>query len=107
VALWIAAAVYFKIQDSKGWRGWTLFSWSCEHTNLTSGKMSFEAMCVRMASDPMEVPCVKLTWSQNYAFYAAIAVAVLEVFSLLLFGLALRKVKMELAQYSKITVERR
>jgi hypothetical protein len=50
VALWIAAAVYFKIQDSKGWRGWTLFSWSCEHTDLITGKMSFEAMCVRMVS---------------------------------------------------------
>lgn len=45
--------------------------------------------------------------SQNFTFYAAIAVAVLEMASLALFGHKLRKLKKEGAGYTKITVERR
>lgn len=43
--------------------------------------------------------------TQNYSFYAAIAVAVLEIVSLLLFGHKLRNVKKQGGGYTKITVQ--
>lgn len=66
IIVWIAAAVYFKLQDSKGQANWTLWSWSCSHENLINGKMSFKAMCVRLVSltPPISyliLPCW-LTW---------------------------------------------
>lgn len=48
IAAWIAAAAYFKWQDSQGKKSWDLWSWSCTHKSLKNGKMSFESMCVEM-----------------------------------------------------------
>lgn len=43
---------------------------------------------------------------QNYCFYTAVIVAALEIVSLVLFGLQLRKAKRE-GGYSRITAEKR
>ncbi|OQU96079.1 hypothetical protein CLAIMM_02215 isoform 2 [Cladophialophora immunda] len=86
IAIWVTAAVYFKLQDNKGERNWTLWSWSCSHKYLVNGKMSFQAMCVEL----------------NYCFNIAVVVAALEVLTLSLFGLQLRKAKRQ-GGYTSIT----
>ncbi len=47
-----------------------------------------------------------LTIPQNYCFYIAVVVAALEISSLLLFGVQLRRVKKE-GGYSRIIAEKR
>ncbi|KIX97719.1 uncharacterized protein Z520_06497 [Fonsecaea multimorphosa CBS 102226] len=89
IATWITAAVYFKLQDNKGERNWTLWSWSCSHKDLVNGKMSFQTMCVEL----------------NYCFYIAVIVAALELLNLSLFGLHLRKAKRQ-GSYTTITVQK-
>lgn len=56
IAAWIAAAVYFKLQDSRGKNNWGLWSWSCANKSLQNGKMSFATMCVEMVR--VEIPVV-------------------------------------------------
>ncbi|KAH8684493.1 hypothetical protein BGZ60DRAFT_397674 [Tricladium varicosporioides] len=87
IAAWIAAAVYFKIQDTKGKTSWDLWSWSCGHKSLQNGKMSFEIMCVEMQA----------------TFYSSIVVGIFEIISLAIFGSILRKARKE---YIRITVEK-
>lgn len=48
IVVWIAVAVYFKVQELKGAPTWTLWSWSCSHTDWTNGKMSFRSMCTKL-----------------------------------------------------------
>src|SRR5689334_12490181 len=50
IALWVAAVVYFKVQERKGAPIWTLWSWSCTHEDWTNGKMSFKSMCTKLVS---------------------------------------------------------
>ncbi|KIW70961.1 hypothetical protein PV04_03188 [Phialophora macrospora] len=88
IALWIGAVAYFKVQEQKGQPIWTLWSWSCTHEDWTNGKMTFSAMCTKL----------------NYSFYAGIAVAVLELASLLLFAFTLRNIKKGGRGYTRISV---
>ncbi|OAP54955.1 hypothetical protein AYL99_10655 [Fonsecaea erecta] len=90
IAIWVVAAVYFKLQDNKRERNWTLWSWSCSHKDLINGKMSFAAMCVEL----------------NYCFYIAVVVAALEVLNLSLFGFQLRKARSQ-GEYTTIVAEKR
>ncbi|KAK4947660.1 hypothetical protein LTR10_013606 [Elasticomyces elasticus] len=77
IAGWVAAAVYFKLQDTKGKADWTLWSWACTHEDLSNGKMSFKKMCIEM----------------QYSFYASTVVAALELISLVIFGWILVKTR--------------
>ncbi|OAL35370.1 hypothetical protein AYO20_05421 [Fonsecaea nubica] len=86
IAAWVAAAVYFKLQDNKGKKGWGLWSWSCTHQYLNNGKMSFEFMCTEM----------------KYTFIASIVVAALELISLVIFGVTLIRLRKRESGYSKL-----
>ena len=114
LAAWLAAALYFKLQDSKCKRNWGLWSWSCSHKSLENGKMSFEAMCVKLVSGsqgPELRACGGLTDSiltrQKFTFVASLVVAVLELASLIMFGVLLVRPRGNGVGYRKIVVEKR
>jgi hypothetical protein len=88
IAAWIAAAAYFKWQDSRGKKSWDLWSWSCNHKSLVNGKMSYETMCTEM----------------KYAWVASIIVAIFELVSLAIFVHIMYQGRKGGRDYSRISV---
>ncbi|KAL7944727.1 hypothetical protein V8C42DRAFT_325705 [Trichoderma barbatum] len=69
IAAWIAAVVYYKVDNARGKKHWDIWSWSCTHETWKGSKVSFEPLCVEL----------------NYSFYALIVSAVLEIACLTIF----------------------
>ncbi|KAL7930770.1 hypothetical protein V8C35DRAFT_329999 [Trichoderma chlorosporum] len=63
IIAWIAAVVYYKVDNARGKKHWDIWSWSCTHETWDSSKVSFEPLCVEL----------------NYSFYALIISAVMEI----------------------------
>ncbi|RFU79997.1 hypothetical protein TARUN_2219 [Trichoderma arundinaceum] len=69
IVAWIAAVVYYKVDNTRGKKHWDIWSWSCTHETWKGSKVSFEPLCVEL----------------NYSFYALIISAVIEIVCLTIF----------------------
>ncbi|KIW22955.1 hypothetical protein, variant [Cladophialophora immunda] len=82
LSAWIAALVYFKVVDSMGdkKKNWDLWSWSCHKRSTKDGDVAWNALCIE----------------NNYTFFAAIVVVLLEGLGLILFIASQHSAKMNM-----------
>ncbi|UKZ76792.1 hypothetical protein TrVFT333_004504 [Trichoderma virens FT-333] len=85
IVAWIAAVVYYKVDNARGKKHWDIWSWSCTHETWNSSKVSFEPLCVEL----------------NYSFYAIIIAAVIEITCLILFFIS-RSIEKKQRRYRQI-----
>ncbi|KAL6806404.1 hypothetical protein GGI42DRAFT_352221 [Trichoderma sp. SZMC 28013] len=69
IVAWIAAVVYYKVDNARGKKHWDIWSWSCSHETWNASKVSFEPLCVEL----------------NYSFAALIIAAAIEIMCLAIF----------------------
>jgi hypothetical protein len=48
IAAWIAAVVYYKVDNARGKKHWDIWSWSCTHETWNGSKVNFEPLCIEL-----------------------------------------------------------